>query len=100
MKKELSCKDGEEINDLPTDQEMEFLQYIPDYTWTQEEIYNLNRNTSAEEVMNILENEVDLDSAPGEDGITYRIIKRFMKNRNFKEIYVDYLSYTRDIAGC
>ena len=43
-------------------------------------IQPFNRKTSAEEVMNILENEVDLDSAPGEDGITYRIIKRFMKN--------------------
>ena len=91
MKKELSCKDREEINDLPTEQEMEFLQYIPDYTLTQEEIYNLNKKTSAEEAVNILENEVDLNSAPVEDGITYRIIKRFMKNKNFREIFIDYL---------
>ena len=80
MRKELSCKDGEEINDSPTEQKMEFLQYIPDYTWTQEEIYNLNKKTSAEEVMNILQNEVELDSTPGEDGMTCRIIRRFMDN--------------------
>ena len=100
IKKELSCEDGEEMNDLPTEQEMEFLQYIPHYTWTKEEIYQLNKKTSSEEVINILENEVDLDSAPGEDGITYRIIKRFMKNKNFREIYIDYLNYTREIGGC
>ena len=79
---------------------MEFLQYIPHYTWSKEEIYQLNKKTSSEEVINILENEVDLDSAPGEDGITYRIIKRFMKNKNFREIYIDYLNYTREIGGC
>ena len=99
MKKELGCEDGEEMNDLPTEQEMEFLKYIPHYTWTKEEIYQLNKKTSSEEVINILENEVDLDSAPGEDGITYRIIKRFMKNKNFREIYIDYLNYTREIGG-
>ena len=50
--------------------------------------------------MQILENELGLDSAPVEYGITYRIIKRFMTNHKFRDIYIDYLNYTRRIGGC
>ena len=42
---------------------------------------------------------VDLDSSPGEDGITYRCLKHFMLNKKFEEIYVMFLNYTRDLGN-
>ena len=35
--------------------------------------------TEDEEILNILQYEVDLDSSPGDDGITARMFLRFMK---------------------
>ena len=100
MKKELKSKDTEDFNALPTEEEKEFLKYIPVYSWTPEEVAELNKETTAAEVMNILEKEVDLDSAPGEDGITYRIIKKLMNNHKFRDLYIDYLNFTRRVGGC
>ena len=51
--------------------------------------------TVAEEIEYILKNEVDLDSSPGEDGITYRYIKRFWGFKEFQELYLSFLNFTR-----
>ena len=51
------------------------------------------------EILNILKFEVDLDSSPGEDGITSRLLLRFMKIDAFKDIYIKYLNYTRRIGS-
>ena len=89
MKKELKSKDAEDFNALPTEEEKEFLKYIPVYSWTPEEVAELNKKTTATEVMNILETEVDLDSAPGEDSIKYRIIKKLMNNHKQAQLSTD-----------
>ena len=45
--------------------------------------------TQPDEISYILENEVDLDSSPGEDGITYRFIKRFWEWSEYRELYLN-----------
>ena len=54
-----------------------FLGKINKLILTDDEKEELLRPTSEEEITFILNNEVDLDSSPGEDGITYRFIKCF-----------------------
>ena len=56
--------------------------------------------TKQEEIYFILENEVDLDSSPGEDGITYRFIKCFWKWSAYREIYLQFLNFTRTSGSC
>ena len=51
--------------------------------------------TNEEEIGNILENEVDPDSSPGADGITYRFLKCFWKWAAFRKLYLNFLNYTR-----
>ena len=47
MKKELKSKDAEDFNALPTEEEKEFLKYIPLYSGTPEEVAELNKETTA-----------------------------------------------------
>ena len=76
-----------------------FLNSIPTYTWREEEIEELSGPIKEEEITHILENEVDLDSSPGEDGITYRVIKLFWRYNSYRSLYVKYLNYTKQIGG-
>ena len=52
--------------------------------------------TNQEEISWILENEVDMDSSPGEDGLTYRFLKVFWKWQDFRFLYLNYLNFTRE----
>ena len=47
-----------------------------------------------------LDNEVDLDSSPGEDGLTYRFIKLFWNWKCFEYLYLEFLNYTRSVGNC
>ena len=55
--------------------------------------------TEKEEIENILKTEVDQDSSPGEDGITYRFIKVFWYWEEYRDLYVDFFNYTRKNTG-
>ena len=59
------------------------------------EIWNLNKPTTEEEVYGILKDETNLDSAPGEDGITSRFLLTFWKMYSFRWMYMKYLNFTR-----
>ena len=56
--------------------------------------------TNEDEIGFILENEVDLDSSPGEDGITYRFIKVFWEWPAYRKLYLEYLNFTRENKSC
>ena len=70
------------FNDLnfdapPSPEEAFFLAKLKSLVLSDDEKEELLSPTNQEEISYILEKEVDLDSSPGEDGITYRFIKLF-----------------------
>ena len=73
-----------------------FLANIKKMILTNEEKEDLSRPTSEEEIAFILNNEVDLDSSPGEDGITYRFIKCFWDWPEYRFLYLKFLNFTRE----
>ena len=73
-----------------------FLGKIKKMILTDEEKEELLGPTSEEEITFILNNEVDLDSSPGEDGITYRFIKCFWVWAEYRFIYLKFLNFTRE----
>ena len=93
---EFSCLKND---DPATIDELYFLNSIPKNSWSNEEIEELCGPIREEEITSILENEVDLDSSPGEDGITYRVIKLFWKYTAYRALYIKYLNYTKQIGG-
>ena len=95
MERELKA-DNKNRDGCESKEELEFLDKIPQYDWTQEERRDLCKPISADEIWGILEKEVDLDSSPGEDGITYRCLKHFLKNNQFEELYLSTLNETRE----
>ena len=95
MKEELKAFNDKSRNEPPSFEEEAFLDLIPYYLWSEEEIEELNRPTSEEEIAYILNFEVDLDSAPGEDGITARFIKLFWDFESYRKLFITYLNSTR-----
>ena len=63
--------------------------------WTEEEIRKLTGSVTEEEITNILSFQVDLDSSPGVDGITYRFIKIFWSFDAYKKLYLLFLNNSR-----
>ena len=97
MHEELNVFAGPKEDDPITEEEMRFLDLIPETTWTEEEQEILTGPTTEEEIDGILNFEVDLDSSPGEDGITFRFIKTFWKFSSYRYLYLNFLNYTREI---
>ena len=96
MRKELEDENGRGFNDPVNQEEKYFLNLLPKLQLTEEETEKLTDKVSDEEISHILENEVDLDSSPGMDGITYRCLKVLWKNSKFKEIYKNYLNRIKE----
>ena len=67
MKTEMTSRDIIHRDEPPTEEEILFLDAIPDYQWTSEEIEELNKPTTLEEIRNILDTEVDLDKETTEE---------------------------------
>ena len=74
MKQELETHCDTELNACLSDEEEEFLSKIEGVHLTDEEREALIRPIKEEEIGVILKLEVDKDSSPGEDGITYRFL--------------------------
>ena len=83
----------------PTTEEQHLLDKLSEVDFTEEKLRQLTSPTEEDEIEFILKNEVDLDSSPGEDGFTYRFIKKFWKWTKFRDIYLAFLNYTRDIKS-
>ena len=77
-----------------------FLSKLQKISLTEDEKKELISPTNEQEISFILENQVDLDSSPGEDGITYRFIKRFWQWPVYREVYLKFLNYTRTSGSC
>ena len=97
MDEELKAFSGLEKEDEITEEERSFLELIPETYWTEEEKEYLIGPTKEEEIEEILNFEVDLDSSPGEDGITFRFIKMFWRFQSYRYMYLKFLNYTREI---
>ena len=99
----IQCKMQEELkpfNDVdrdapPSQEEEQFLNFISEVEWTEEEIRKLTGSVTEEEITNILSFQVDLDSSPGVDGITYRFIKIFWSFDAYKKLYLLFLNNSR-----
>ena len=99
----IQCKMYEELkpfNDVdrdapPSQEEEHFLNLISQVEWTEEEISKLTQCVSEEEITNILLLQVDLDSSPGVDGITYRFIKKFWSFDSYRKLYLMFLNNSR-----
>ena len=98
MKSELEYI-GMEREEEPTELEHYFLNKLDTIELSDTEMQELLRPIDEKEIINILRNEVDLDSSPGEDGITSRFLLRFMGIESFRDVYIRYLNYTRKIGS-
>ena len=96
MLKEVSPHNDLKFNAPPTAAEEFFLSKLQIVSLNEDEKLELLSPTKPEEIAMILENEVDLDSSPGEDGITYRFIKLFWTSQDYRELYLSYLNFTRE----
>ena len=101
IQKEMEVELRETIsrNEILTEEEKCFLDKLEKIELSDSEVHELIKPTEEIEILNILKFEVDLDSSPGEDGITSRLLLRFMKIDAFKDIYIKYLNYTRRIGS-
>lgn len=89
------------VDDDVTDQEDYFLNLLPKISLSKDEDYNLNKEISLQEVSIILENQVDPDSAPGEDGLTFRFLKIFWHWKSFQVLFLQFLNHAKEHGfGC
>ena len=93
---ELSAHKQTGLYELPTEEEEYFLSKLVKIKLSDDEVEKLTGPTESEEIEYILKHEVDLDSAPGEDGITYRFLKLFWQWKEFRELYLRFLNFTRE----
>ena len=95
LKKDLSKFGNKEWNDPPSIEESFFLNKVIRYNFSEEDKNELMEPIAEEEVRQILLHEVDLDSSPGEDGITYRILRKLIEFPSFFRCLVEMLDHIR-----
>ena len=90
MKLELKPHSNIYFNSRATSAEKCFLSKRNPITLTEKEKSELLSPTNEAEISYILEQEVDKDSSPGEDGITYRYISVFwnIPNMTISVLYI------------
>ena len=82
---------------LPDDKEKQFLDFLPKLDLEPFEVENLEKDILEDEIAEVLDsNEIDLDSSPGYDGITYRFIRFFWKNKVFRKLYLNFLNAIKE----
>ena len=79
-----------------TPMEEYFLSKLPKVELTETERAELISPINETEISWILEHEVDKDSSPGEDGISYRFISVFWKFPEYRYLYLKFLNFTRE----
>ena len=82
-------------NDPVSEEESFFLNKVLKLNLSNEDISELLGPVQSEEVNQILHHEVDLDSSPGEDGITYRILKKLIEIPSFLSCMIKMLDHIR-----
>ena len=96
MRCELALYKDQVFDAVPSQLEEYFLSKLPKIVLTNEEKESLLCPTKEEEVYFILKHEVDKDSSPGEDGITYRFIAVFWEWPDYRYLFLSYLNFTRE----
>ena len=96
MSKELEPHNMDPVDGDPTPAELMFLSKLGRIGLSEEEEADLLKPTCEEEISQILQFEVDLDSSPGEDGITYRMMSRLWDFPSYRFLYLKYLNFTRE----
>ena len=99
MKEELHVGTTKDFNVPATEEEAFFLDKMEKLSLTTLEKEELICRTTEDEIEYILKNEVDKDSSPGDDGITYRFMQCFWRFPAYRSLYVNYLNYTREIGS-
>ena len=94
MRKELAKFPKDDWSRGPDEKDLAFLDLLPKLEMEADELQEIERNITMHEVELVL-GEVDLDSSPGLDGITYRFIKHFFNNSNFQELYLGFLNHVK-----
>ena len=92
---DLSDTTGIEWDEPATEEESLFLGKVWKADLSDDEIGQLLAPVSKEEIRSILHEDVDLDSSPGEDGITYRILKKLIDFPSFLQCMVNMLDHIR-----
>ena len=101
MSKELESHSMDPVDGDPTPAELPFLNKLRRIELSEEEEAELLKPTDEEEIEHILKYEVDMDSSPGEDGITYRFIFLLWKKvPSYRFLFLDYLNFTRESGSC
>ena len=87
IKLEVSPFNDVDFNAPPSPEEVYFLSKLKCLDLSEVDKEQLLCPTNHEEISYILENEVDLDSSPGEDGLTYKFTKVFWQWQDL-EIFI------------
>ena len=95
MERELRQHGAKGLDDLSSSEEDDFLENIEEVIWTEQDIERLNELTKEEEVFKILKEETNLDSAPGEDGITARFMLFLWNIESYRWLYLKFLNFSR-----
>ena len=95
LKSDLSKFGNQDWDDPPTVNESFFLDKVAKADLDEAEMKELLGPVTAEEVKQILMHEVDPDSSPGEDGITYRLLRKLIEVPSFFKCLVKMLDHIR-----
>ena len=95
MKSELQPHTNRDFDAPPTDAEEAFLLRLNPISLSEEEKLELLSPTDETEISYILKHEIDKDSSPGEDGITYRFISVFWNFSDYRYLFLKFLNFTR-----
>ena len=95
MSEELKYYGNLGLDDDVTDEEQYFLNLLPKIELTQKQKDYLKRDIDVQEVSIILESQCDPDSAPGEDGLSFRFLKVFWKWKSFQFLFLQFLNFVK-----
>ena len=95
IKHDLSVGHTKQWDDAPTQEELFFLDKLPRLHLNVDEAEKFTGPVTEDECEYILKNEVKLDSSPGHDGVTYRLLSCLWNHRSFRWIFVNTMEWTR-----
>ena len=95
MIEELSSFGGPKDEAGVSEEERYFLDFVEELTLSDDEIYDLTKPIEGDEI-EIIFDKVDPDSSPGEDGITYRMLKCFWQLESFQKLYLEFCNFVKD----
>ena len=98
MTEELSSFGGPEDEDEVSEEEKYFLEFVEELTLSAEEIQELTKPIEGDEIETIFD-KVDPDSSPGEDGITYRMLKCFWQWESFQSLFLEFCNFVKDTGN-